>query len=63
MKKKLTGTLFLALLITLMSFAAVPVVAASFQYVPTDKSYSEKDRTVGGALFLTKNYRSDSCDL
>ena len=63
MKKKLTGTLFLALLITLMSFAAVPVAAASFQYVPTDKSYSEKDRTVGGALFLTKNYRSDSCDL
>ena len=63
MKKKLTGTLLLALLAALMSFAAVPVAAASFRYVPTDKSYSEQERTVGGALFLTKNYRTDSCDL
>lgn len=63
MKKKLTGTLLLALLVALMSFAAVPVAAASFRYVPTDKSYSEQERTVGGALFLTKNYRTDSCDL
>ena len=63
MKKNITGTLFLALLIALMSFAAVPVAAATFRYVPTDSSYSEKDRTVGGALFLTKNYRTDSCDL
>ena len=63
MKKKLTGTLLLALLVALMSFAAVPVAAASFRYVPTDKSYSEQERTVGGALFLTKNYKTDSCDL
>ena len=63
MKKKLTGTLLLALLAALMSFAAVPVAAASFRYVPTDKSYSEQERTVGGALFLTKNYKTDSCDL
>ena len=35
MKKKLTGTLLLALLVALMSFAAVPVAAASFRYVPT----------------------------
>lgn len=63
MKKKLTGTLFLALLVAVMSFAAVPVAAATFRYVPTDKSYSQKDRTVNGALFLTKNYRTDNCDL
>jgi hypothetical protein len=63
MKKKHTRALFLALLVALMSFAAVPVAAATFQYVPTDKNYSQKERTVNGALFLTKNYRTDSCDL
>jgi uncharacterized protein YxeA len=63
MKKKLTGALFLALLVALMSFAAVPAAAATFRYVPTDKSYTKKERTVGGALFLTKNYRTDDCDL
>jgi hypothetical protein len=63
MKNRLSHVFFLAVLVMLLSCTAIPTAAASFKYVAASASLPVSERTVNGASFLAKNYKSSGYDL
>lgn len=63
MKNRLSHVFFLALLVMLLSCTAIPTAAASFKRVFSSTAVPVSERTVNGASFWAKNFKSSGFDL
>jgi hypothetical protein len=63
MKNRLSHVFFLAVLVMLLSCTAIPTAAASFKRVSSSTVVPVSERTVNGASFWAKNYKSSGFDL